>query len=274
MTHKASRCAACNGRVERTAHSPFLDVSDFHQPRGLLRQLQDETAYLEQLCPECYRLALVTRNHPFPLARTRITPNDKPTSADPSAKLCAQHLSDSGDSYSRQIIVPLLEAISRLANDNDERAIKLLIDVAYLACDHLDALADRRPNLLQPLVRKMAQWPSFIGPKRRLFSDLREIRLKELQIGADNLFAGRWQHRQPATIIALAMHRWLSLNEAILRLPDPKIPGAASKWFDIGWRALLVRTRGHPESDRFLKRLGQRGLKRVASRYKGGETSD
>jgi hypothetical protein len=179
-------------------------------------------------------------------------------------------MSDLEDSYLRQIVLPSLAKVAGLSNDGDERAIKLLIDICYIACDYLDALADRRPDLLQPFGRIMAQWPTFIGRKRRMFQDLHETRLKELQIGAENVFVGKWQHKQPATIMALAMHKWLSLNESVLRLPEPKKSGAASRWFDTGWRALLVRTNGHPERDKFLKQLGQRGLKRIASRYKGG----
>jgi hypothetical protein len=65
------------------------------------------------------------------------------------------------------------------------------------------------------------------------------------------------------------MHRWLLLSQSVLRLPASNDPGAASKWFDVGWRALLVRTDGHPEKDNFLKQLGQRNLKHTAARYKG-----
>ena len=182
---------------------------------------------------------------------------------------CTEFLSRDEDRKIRTEFWQRLLQIFHLA-DNDEKALRLLIDIAKNAVQGLEGITRRQPHLLRPFARKSSLWPSFIGRKRKALATLHKERLRELQIGADNPYHGNWQYESPATATAIYMHSWLLRHQSVLLLPAFNEPGAASRWFRVGWRALLVRTDGHPEKDNFLKQLGQRKLKRTAARYKGG----
>jgi hypothetical protein len=183
---------------------------------------------------------------------------------------CTEILSRDDDRKIRAEFEQRLFQIFHLADNGDEKALRLLIDIAKGAVQGLEDITRRQPDLLRPFARRSSLWPSFIGRKRKALAVLHKARLRELQIGADNPYRGNWQYESPATTTAIYMHRWLLLYRSVLRLPASNEPGAASRWFAVGWRALLVRTDGHPEKDNFLKQLGQRKLKRAAARYKGG----
>jgi hypothetical protein len=263
------RCVACNAVLVHDLRVP-LETS--------------ERKEIERHCPECRKIARLRLQ--FPLLQQR---NDDPgAKAGPILPLsliaslceywehigsplagCTEFLSPSDDANLRGEIGRQLFRIFHLADNGDKRAQRLLHDVADRAVEGLEDIACRQPHLLRPFARKGSRWPSFIGKKTTTFAELHRTRLKELQIGAENPFAGNWQPNSPATMTAIYMHRWLELHRQALGLPSPETPGAALKWFDVGWRALLVRTDGHPEKNVFLKQLGRRGLKLTAKRYKG-----
>jgi hypothetical protein len=210
---------------------------------------------------------------PFPLLRKRGEPNEDAHPIVPFELYAGGKvfLSSKDEKKVRHEIGRRLFQVFHLADNGDRKALRLLIDLAKGAVQGLDNIADRQPHLLRPFARKSSLWPSFIGKKAKALASWHRMRLRELQIGADNPYGGNWQVDSPATQTAIVMHRWLLLNQSVLRLPDPNKAGAATKWFDVGWRALLVRTDGHPEKDNFLKQLGQRNLSRTAARYKGGK---
>ena len=270
------RCVACNAKFEQTIKTVLV-----HDPRVPLETSAREEP--ERHCVECRKIARMRLQ--FPLLRQR---NDSDAKAGPKLPLpliaslrehwehigsplagCTEFLSPSDDANLRGEIGRQLFRIFHLADNGDERAIRLLHDVADGAVEGLEDIARRQPHLLRPFARKGSRWPTFIGKKTTAFAALHRTRLKELQIGAENPFAGNWQPNSPATMTAIYMHRWLELKQWALGLPSPDTPGAALKWFEVGWRALLVRTDGHPEKDVFLKQLGRRGLKLTAKRYKG-----
>jgi hypothetical protein len=210
---------------------------------------------------------------PFPLLRKRGKPDEAAHPIVPFELYAGSKvsLSSKDEKKVRHEIERRLFQVFHLADNGDKKALRLLIDVAKVAAQGLDNIAHRRPHLLRPFARKSSLWPSFIGRKTKALTSWHRMRLSELQIGADNPYAGNWQIDSPATQTVILMHRWLCINQFALRLPASNEPGAVSKWFVVGWRALLVRTDGHPEKDNFLKQLGQRKLKHTAARYKGGK---
>jgi hypothetical protein len=199
---------------------------------------------------------------PLPLLRKRGEPDESAQPVVPPELYagCKVFLSSKDDEKVRDEIRRRLFQIFHLADNGDKKALTLLVDVAKRAVGGLESIAHRQPHLLRPFARKSSLWPSFIGRKTKALAQWHRTRLRELQIGADNPYAGNWQIDSPATQIAIVMHQWLTLNQWALRLPVPNEAGAAPEWFELGWRALLVRTDGHPEKDDFLKQLGQRNL--------------
>jgi hypothetical protein len=268
------RCVACNANIEHAIKTVL-----FRDRRFPLELFERREA--ERHCPKCLR---IRRQLQFPLVQPT---NDHDAEGGPRLPLsliaslrehwqhigsplagCAEFLSPSDEANLRGKIMRKLFQIFHLADNGDERAIRLLHDVADATVGGLEDIARRQPHLLRPFARKGSRWPSFIGRKTTAFAALHRTRLKELEIGAEDPFAGNWQPKSPATITAIYMHRWLELTQWALGLPSRDTPGAKLKWFEVGWRALLVRTNGHPENDVYLKQLGQRGLKRTAARYK------
>jgi hypothetical protein len=273
-----SRCVACNAQFE-----PAIEIVLVHDPIVPL-ELSPRRG-LPRHCPECRKIARLRLQ--FPLLGRRNESDQKVGPILPLSKIaslrefwesiesplagCTEFLSGHEERKVRTEVGQRLFQIFHLADNGDEKALRLLTDIAKGVVQGLEDIARRQPQLLRPFARKSSLWPSFIGRKRKALAISHKARLRELQIGADNPYRGNWQYESPATVTAIYMHRWLNINQRALRLPAPNQAGAASKWFDIGWRALLVRTDGHPEKDNFLKQLGQRGLERIAARYKEGK---
>lgn len=273
-----SRCVACNAWF-----GPAIEIVLVHDPTDPLELAQCRG--LPRHCPECRKIARLRLQ--FPLLGKKDECNRK---VDPILPLpliaslrehwksiesplagCTEFLSRDDDRKIRAEFEQRLFQIFHLADNGDEKALRLLIDIAKGAVQGLEDITRRQPDLLRPFARRCSLWPSFIGKKRKALVILHKARLRELQIGEDTPYRGNWQYESPATAKAIYMHRWLCLYQRTLCLPASNEPGAASKWFDVGWRALLVRTDGHPEKDNFLKQLGQRRLNRTAPRYKGGK---
>ena len=271
-----SRCVACNAQFESTIE--IVLVPDPTDPLELSRRQE-----LPRHCPECRKIARLRLQ--FPLLGKKDECNSKAGPILPLQLIaslreywesiesplagCTEFLSRDDDRKIWAEFEQRLFQIFHLADNGDEKALQLLIDIAKGAVQGLEDITRRQPHLLRPFARRSSLWPAFIGRKRKALAVLHKARLRELQIGADNPYGGNWQYESPATVTAIYMHRWLCFYQSALRLPASNEPGAASTWFNVGWRALLVRTDGHPEKDNFLKQLGQRSLKRTAARYKG-----
>ena len=269
---------ACNAWFE-----PAIEIVLVQDPTDPLELAQ--CPRLPRHCPECRKIARLRQQ--FPLLGSKDDCNGKAGPILPLPLLaslrehwestespmagCTEFLSRDDDRKMREEFGQRLFQIFHLADNGDEKALRLLIDIAKGAVQGLEDITRRQPDLLRPFARKSSLWPSFIGKKGKALATLHKARLRELEIGEDSPYRGNWQYESPATATAIYMHRWLSLYQSVLRLPASNEPRTASKWFDVGWRALLVRTDGHPEKDNFLKPLGQRRLKRTAERYKGGK---
>ena len=185
-----SRCVACNARFEPTIEIVFVpdprDPLELSQRRGLPRH-----------CPECRKIARL--RHQFPLLGKK---DECDSNAGPILPLqliaslreywesiesplagCTEFLSRDEDRKIRTEFWQRLLQIFHLA-DNDEKALRLLIDIAKNAVQGLEGITRRQPHLLRPFARKSSLWPSFIGRKRKALATLHKERLRELQIGA------------------------------------------------------------------------------------------
>lgn len=239
----------------------------------------------ERYCPECQKIA--RKQLQFPLLRSTNEADQKGGPILPLAligslsehwarigsplPLCTDFLSQDENHEARTEIGRRLFQIFHLADNGDQKALGLLIDVATHAVQGLEDIARRQPHLLRPFARKSSLWPSFIGRKTKALAVLHKRRLRQLQIGADAPYRGNWQFQSVATLTAIYMQRWLKINQWGLRLPSSDGPGAASKWFDVGWQRPARTHQWSSEEDKFLKPLGQRGLPRIAERYKRGK---
>ena len=239
---------ACNAGFE-----PAIEIVLVHDPTDPLELAQ--CPRLPRHCPECRKIARLRLQ--FPLLGKKDECNRKAGPILPLPLIaslreywesiesplagCTEFLSRDEDRKIQAELGQRLFQIFHLADNGDEKALRLLIDVAKHAVEGLEDITRRQPDLLRPFARKSSLWPSFIGKKRKALAALHKARLRELQIGADNPYRGNWQYESPATATAIYMHRWLLLYQSVLRLPASNEPGAASKWFAVGWLALLVR---------------------------------
>lgn len=274
-----SRCVACNARFEPTIEIVLVpdprDPLELSQRRGLPRH-----------CPECRKIARL--RHQFPLLGKK---DECDSNAGPILPLqliaslreywesiesplagCTEFLSRDEDRKIRTEFWQRLLQIFHLA-DNDEKALRLLIDIAKNAVQGLEGITRRQPHLLRPFARKSSLWPSFIGRKRKALATLHKERLRELQIGADNPYHGNWQYESPATATAIYMHSWLLRHQSVLLLPAFNEPGAASRWFRVGWRALLVRTGWASRKRQFLKAAWSTQAKAHCCTIQRGQTT-
>lgn len=156
--------------------------------------------------------------------------------------------------------------LSRSLEEADPRAVDLLLRMAWGCVAALDTLARERPELLQPLARKLIMWPAFIGKKSALSGErkkrkdgkrsLNEWLIDTIELGADSPHKGNWNPYSPATQAAIGMHKWLGENRETLKLPE-LTQKTVDCWFELGWKALLAATNWHPEKHEYLREIGR-----------------
>ncbi len=164
----------------------------------------------------------------------------------------------------------------------------------------LEDLSYRQETFLQSYARKSACWPMLVALRPQRMKEIQN-HLKRLGVGTESEIAtgenARWgvaKHKgqsdkgySTATMYALAIVNTIHCNRARLPIAQilngrelsadwQKIPqwakdcltlppltkDTASKWFAIGWQAILEKTNSHPEDVSELRVLGEHRAKK------------
>ena len=169
-----------------------------------------------------------------------------------------------------------LKRIFQLADNGDPNSIGLLVGIAMVATEMLGILAHKNPKLLHPWSTNQDVWPTLIGRKAFIRGEqkkrpnkkeskptLHDWLIERLRLGENSPLRSGW-HNTPSTISALYMLRWLEDNKDRLKLPAFSAQ-TRSRWFEIGWEALLLVTNGKPEKNKYLRGIGlQQGQTKTA----------
>jgi hypothetical protein len=152
-----------------------------------------------------------------------------------------------------------IAGVARLAQWGNLTAATLLYNVATVATLHLQNVARKRPTLLKKFSTKADTWPTLIGTLNKKGkcrnSTFNQWLSDTLEIGRESLWRGKWKASSPATQCALQMITWLFNNRTLLKLPTLN-KKTQLQWFSAGWAALCQACGGHPETDEYLRKIG------------------
>jgi hypothetical protein len=172
-------------------------------------------------------------------------------------------------SHQSKILNADFKRIFQLADNGDESAIGLLVGTAMVTTEMLGILARKNPKLLHPWSTNQDVWPILIGKKAFIRGEqkkrpnqkeskpaLHDWLIERLRLGENSPLRSGW-HNTPASLAVLYMLQWLEENKDQLKLPRFSAQ-SSSRWFENGWKALLMVTNGKPEDNMFLRGIGQR----------------
>jgi len=165
-----------------------------------------------------------------------------------------------------------------------------------------------RSGLVERLAPESVSWPVLLNPDPKSFAEAKEY-VTRLKVGATSGYSigprTRWSQTKGgklpvATQCALDIHRILENNRHQLdlaaaaeknggrfdysQLPQwakecatllPLTKATADKWFELGWKAVMEATDGHPEKNQTLRPLGlyreKHYLQNKRRRWKAGQ---
>jgi hypothetical protein len=179
-------------------------------------------------------------------------------------------------SLQSKILIADFKRIFQLADNGDQNAIGLLVGTAMVTTEMLGILARKNPKLLHPWSTNQDVWPILIGRKAFIRGEqkkrpnkkeskpsLHDWLIERLRLGENSPLRSGW-HNTPSAIAALYMLQWLEENRERLKLPRFSAQ-LSSRWFEMGWEALLLVTNGKPEKDKYLRGIGlQQGQTKTA----------
>ena len=210
-------------------------------------------APLPDLCADCERLLSCT-SFPLPSVRKR-----KPRSE------CSWVLAPS------EAFMQELQGLCSSARSGDDRALWSIVEIAKVSTSLLQDVAADQPERLIPIASRDIVWPAFIGPKAASLRMNKRL-IRDLQVGQNAPNRGKWKPDSPSTVAAICMASWLERNRESLGLP-PLSRKTQDAWFDVGWRALLLATKGAPELHPYLKTIGRSAIgKRSTTRGMPAQT--
>jgi hypothetical protein len=141
-------------------------------------------------------------------------------------------------------------------NKAEQQAIERLVQETWMHVEHLNSIAERRPDLLIPIARKRILWPGFISRKRG-FDTQNVKRMDRIELGANSDYSDReWRPDAAATHGANWVYWWGIRMAKIWRLP-PLTGKNKMRWFDEAWSCMEKNLHITPETDLLLGPLGK-----------------
>jgi len=153
----------------------------------------------------------------------------------------------------------LIERLFVYAENGDPLAIRVLVFIASKSTDLLETLAWKNPSLVEDIASKMWKWPANISKKGFVAKD-HACLMKRINLGEKCKSKANAQPSKESTQVAMQLKHWLNVNrediEEVCGL-TPLTKDNWGKWFEVAWDRVMAWKNGKPESDPFLRRIGE-----------------
>jgi hypothetical protein len=143
----------------------------------------------------------------------------------------------------------------RLARDGTKLPVHVLYDIALDLVSALNSIAEKQPELILPISRRIFFWPAFISRKRAF--RIENVKLMDrLQLGEGDVYSQReWRLSARSTKAAAALFVTAQVRKKAWNLP-PLTKKNKRTWFEASWKHML-REGTVPEETPFLAELGK-----------------
>jgi hypothetical protein len=148
-------------------------------------------------------------------------------------------------------------------NDQDEsRAAIELWNAACQVVTALNAMAQKRPELLRPIAQQLFFWPGFIS-RKRAFNRVNTKLMDKIELSVGGPYSSKqWRIEAPSTQFAIRLYLEGQKHAKQLGLPPLTTKKNRQIWFERIWKYAVDDLHIEPEKNPVLAKLGRAAVTR------------